>query len=87
VEKGHSQKLIRRKGISYASHRFHSQCITSFFSIQAILSLHFPTGEKKDEERKMKKEKKKKSEGKEVTPKKARAVLAAAHLPQPSHRH
>jgi len=35
----------------------------------------------------MKKEKKKKSEGKEVTPKKARAVLAAAHLPQPSHRH
>jgi len=62
---GIPQKLIIKKGISHASHRFSSQCATSFFSFQAIISLHFPTGE-----RKIKKEKKKKSEGKKVKTKK-----------------
>jgi len=47
VEKGHSPKLIRIKGISYASHRFHGQCVTSFFSFRAIISLHIPRGERK----------------------------------------
>jgi len=40
--------------------------------------LHFPTGEKKDEERK-----EEKSEGKEVKTKKAGVTLAAGYLLQP----
>jgi len=38
-EAGIPKKLIREK-------------VTSFFSFRAIISLHFPTGEKKNEERK-----------------------------------
>jgi len=63
--------VIRKKGIGHASHHSHSQCATSSFSIQAIPSLHFPTGEKK-------------SEGKEGKTKKTLAALAAGHLLQPS---
>jgi len=60
-------KSSLEKRHEHSSHRFYRQCATSFFSILAIPSLHFPTGEKKDEERK-----EEKSEGKEVKTKKAR---------------
>src|SRR3989338_521593 len=63
-----------KKGISRASHRFHSQCVPSSHSLQSIAQLPIPR--EKSKERKMKKEKKKKSEGKEVKTKTARAALA-----------
>ena len=67
----HSQKAHSKKGISHASHHFHSQGVTSFFSIQVILSLHFLTGE-------MKKEKKKKSEERKVKTKKPQLASSAS---------
>jgi len=63
-----------KKRHEHSSPRFHNQCVTSFFSFQAIHSLHIPTGK-----RKMKKEKKKKSEERNVKTKTARAAQAAGH--------
>jgi len=47
VEKVHSQKLIRRKGISHASHRFNGQCAASSLSFQAIVHVYIPRSTKK----------------------------------------
>ncbi|HII68232.1 TPA: hypothetical protein HA270_00005, partial [Candidatus Woesearchaeota archaeon] len=73
-------KLIRKKGISHASHRFHTQFVTSSFVLQSIAHFEIPR-----EKRKVKKDKKKNSEERKVKTKTARAAQAAGQCCW--HRH